>query len=133
MSESRLINSYTMKYIIISAIVILLLMATNPSKSDHVEKVRISLKTAFNKSISKKVENSFAIGIGAYLSDQIVDTFIERSVSVDNFFLFSRTHFRYLDKDIIIGYGCLGNVFISEKLQIEADKILSSITELNDE
>lgn len=115
-----------MKYLLISAFFLLVLFLTNPSKQDHIEKVRVSLKTALNRSISKKTENGFAIGVGAYLTDGLVDAIVEKSVSVDNFYIFSRTHLRYLDKDVIIGFGIFGNVFISDKLQNETDNVLSS-------
>jgi hypothetical protein len=42
-----------MKYLIVTIVVLLVLLFTNPSKQDHIEKVRISLKTALNKSIAK--------------------------------------------------------------------------------
>ena len=120
-----------MKYLIISVVVLLVLLLTNPSKQDHIEKVRISLKTAMNKSIAKKTENDIAIGVGAYLVDGIVDAIVEKSVSIDNFFIFSITHFRYLDKDLLIGYGILGNVIITKNLQKESDRVLSSLDDVN--
>jgi hypothetical protein len=120
-----------MKYLIISVVVLLVLLLTNPSKQDHIEKVRISLKTAMNKSIAKKIENDIAIGVGAYLVDGIVDAIVEKSVSIDNFFIFSITHFRYLDKDLLIGYGILGNVIITKNLQKESDRVLSSLDDVN--
>jgi hypothetical protein len=94
-----------MKYLVIITLVLLLFLVTNPSKDDHVEKVRISLKTALSRSLAKEMENNFAKGLGAYLGDGIVDALVEKSVNFDNFFLFSRTHFRFLDKDVVVGYG----------------------------
>jgi len=120
-----------MKYLIVTIVVLLVLLFTNPSRQDHIEKVRISLKTALNKSIAKKTENGIAIGVGAYFVDGIVDAIIEKSVSIDNFFIFSITHFRYLDKDLIIGYGIFGNVIISKNLQKESDSVLSSLDDID--
>ena len=120
-----------MKYLIITVVILLVLLLTNPSKQDHIEKVRISLKTAMNKSIAKKTGNDIAIGVGAYLVDGIVDAIVEKSVSIDNFFIFSITHFRYLDKDLIVGYGIFGNVIITKNLQKESDSVLSSLDDIN--
>ena len=120
-----------MKYLIITVVILLVLLLTNPSKQDHIEKVRISLKTAMTKSIAKKTGNDIAIGVGAYLVDGIVDAIVEKSVSIDNFFIFSITHFRYLDKDLIVGYGIFGNVIITKNLQKESDSVLSSLDDIN--
>lgn len=120
-----------MKYLIITVVILLVLLLTNPSKQDHIEKVRISLKTAMNKSIAKKTGNDIAIGVGAYLVGGIVDAIVEKSVSIDNFFIFSITHFRYLDKDLIVGYGIFGNVIITKNLQKESDSVLSSLDDIN--
>ncbi|EMY3554990.1 DUF4359 domain-containing protein [Flavobacterium psychrophilum] len=111
-------------YLIISAVAILLLIITNPDETTHIESVKTKLKSAFKKEMSKKLindknENSFSSlgnGLGLLLGDTFIDKMTDGFISRKNYYIFSLTNAEIDGNEKIIGFGVLGNVFLSEKM-----------------
>lgn len=111
-------------YLIISAVIMLLLVITNPDETTHIETVKTKLKSAFKKEMSKKVMNdknedafaSLGNGLGLLFGDTFIDKMTDGFVSRKNYYLFSLTNAEIDGKEKIIGFGVLGNVFLSEKM-----------------
>jgi hypothetical protein len=100
------------------------LVATNPSEQNHTNKV----KSVFNETLENDIaidtsEYSGARELGESFGKLIAQNAIQNNVSRDNYIIFSTT--KYLDKTI--GYGFLGNVYLSEEFY---DKIESKEPEL---
>ena len=95
--------------LIISFALITVLFITNPSEDKHIQEVKTKLKSTFKKEMSKNLMNetssdkSFGSGLGF--------------VSRDNFFLFSLTKAEYKGETKTIGFGVLGNVFVTDKIR----------------
>lgn len=114
----------TKNFLIISVLIILLLMITNPSETAHIESVKTKLKSAFKKEMSKKLmndknENAFSSigsGLGLLFGDTFIDKMTDGFISRKNYYLFSLTNAEVEGKEKIIGFGILGNVFLSEKM-----------------
>tara|TARA_R100000935_G_scaffold29362_1_gene49649 strand:+ start:1395 stop:1796 length:402 start_codon:yes stop_codon:yes gene_type:complete len=115
-------------------VLILGLIFTNPSENEHIDTVKSKLKTAFKKKMSadllenKDNEDSFAMlgnGLGLMLGDTFIDNLTDGFISRENYILFSLTKATYQKQEKIIGFGVLGNVFLSEKI----DKIYEDVEE----
>jgi hypothetical protein len=78
---------------------LLALMATNPSIEDH--------RQAVSEFINRK------IGYSSNPLMKIINQDLIKSVSIDNYLLFSLTNIRDRNKKENIGFGILGNVWIS--------------------
>lgn len=115
-------------------VLILGLIFTNPSETDHIDTVKSKLKTAFKKKMSADLlenndnEDSFAMlgnGLGLMLGDTFIDNLTDGFISRENYVLFSLTKATYQEQEKTIGFGVLGNVFLSEKI----DKIYEDAEE----
>lgn len=102
------------------------LIFTNPSEIDHIDNVKSKLKTAFKKKMSAELienndnEDSFAMlgnGLGLMLGDTFIDNLTDGFISRENYVLFSLTKATYQEQEKTIGFGILGNVFLSEKIE----------------
>jgi hypothetical protein len=109
--------------LIILFALITILFITNPSEDKHIQEVKTKLKSAFKKEMSKNLMNetssdkSFGSGLGLLFGDIFIDKLTDGFVSRDNFFLFSLTKAEYKGETKTIGFGVLGNVFVTDKIR----------------
>ena len=102
------------KLLIGLGIIIAILGITNPSAEDHkqaVTKVIVS---------DMKIElqgNPFA-AFGVLLATKMIDGMVNR----DNYIIFSLTKVSAFGESKIVGYGVLGNVYISDDLKEKMKK-----------
>ena len=105
------------KNYIISGIIVLVLVLgfTNPSEQDH--------KNSVMKTLTKSVESTPTTNkweqLGQNLGMMIVERFVDNAVKRSNFILFSFTKATYQGETKTIGFGVLGNVFLSEKISMK--------------
>jgi len=92
--------------------------ATNPSSAQHKlilkDKMRELLNTEMEK-LKPENESEFSqlgITFGAALGGMIVDKFIDQSVRVDDYYLFSITNVYYEGKKNPVGMGVFGKVIL---------------------
>ena len=92
--------------------------ATNPSSAQHKLILKDKMRELLNTEIEKlKPENEskfsqLGITFGAALGGLIVDKFIDQSVRVDDYYLFSITHVYYEGKKNPVGVGIFGKVIL---------------------
>ena len=109
--------------LLISFAFIIVLFITNPSEDKHIQEVKTKLKSAFKKEMSKNLMNetstdkSFGSGLGLLFGDIFIDKLTDGLVSRDNYFLFSLTKAEYKGETKTIGFGVLGNVFVTDKIR----------------
>lgn len=104
--------------LIIVGIILLLAIFTNPNQVAHKEKVKTTF-TAFYQKQSKEnrtLSNDGFEALGSLLGTSLINTIVENGVSCDNYLLFSITKVNYKGQEKSIGYGMLGNVFLSSKV-----------------
>lgn len=111
-------------YILLCILLILVLIFSNPSEESHIEIVKSKIKIAYNKKMSSEIiesENSplksIGNGLGLLLGDAFIDKLTDGLVTRDNYVLFSLTKVELEGEDRIIGFGFLGNVFLSDKIE----------------
>jgi hypothetical protein len=102
--------------------------ATNPSSAEHKlilkDKMRELLNTEMDK-LKSENDNEFSqlgVTFGAALGGMIVDKFIDESVRVDDYYLFSITNVYYEGKKNPVGLGIFGKVI----LHPDIDKIVKN-------
>ena len=106
-----------------STIILIILLITNPSEQNHIEVVKSKLKIAFKKKMTREMLSdesnsveSVGNGLGILLGDTFIDKMTDGFVSRNNYFLFSTTNVEYKGQKRLIGFGILGNVFVSGKI-----------------
>ncbi|WP_310378218.1 DUF4359 domain-containing protein [Flavobacterium sp.] len=109
------------KQIVLITVVIILIIAifTNPNQAAHKEKVKSTITSLYQKQL-KENETTSSNGfeaLGSLLGTTLINTMVENGVSCDNYILFSITKFTYEGQEKSIGYGLLGNVFLSNKIE----------------
>ena len=109
-------------YILFSVLLAAVLIFTNPSEENHIETVKLKLKMAINKKMSSDINstndsfNAIGNGLGMILGDAIIDKLTQKFVYRENFIIFSLTKVNFKGEVKTIGFGILGNVFISNKI-----------------
>ena len=112
----------TQIYIVISAIIIGVLFITNPNEINHKEAVKSKLKSLFSEKMVSNIENDenpfsrLGSGLGLLIGDTFIDKITEESIRRENYFLFSLTKSEFNGQEKIIGFGVLGNIFLSDKM-----------------
>ncbi len=116
-----------------------ILFATNPEESKHREEAkkvlredlqtRVESKDDQVKSLigglsddddeqttqSTKKGGLFSTIFNSFLGDAVVDNIVDEIVYAENCGLFSLTKIKYNGEEATVGFGVLGNVFISDK------------------
>lgn len=110
----------TKQIVLITMIVILIIVIfTNPNLTAHKEKVKSTIITFYQKQLKENQtsSNNGFEALGSLLGTSLINTMVENGVSCDNYLLFSITKFTYEGQEKSIGYGVLGNVFLSSKIE----------------
>jgi len=108
------------KQIVLITVIVILIIAifTNPNQSAHKEKVKTTITSLYQKQLKENqtTSNNGFEALGSLLGTSLIATMVENGVSCDNYILFSITKFTYEGQEKSIGYGLLGNVFLSSKI-----------------
>jgi hypothetical protein len=105
--------------LIIGSVIVLVAILTNPNQTAHKEKVKSTITAFYQEQLKKDKttsNNSFE-AFGSLLGISFINSIVENAVSSDNYFLFSITKINYEGQEKSIGYGVLGNVFLSSKVE----------------
>lgn len=105
--------------ILITLCVIIILAVTNPSTDEHKQAVKTKVNSFVQKSYQSETPyktelETAGYNLGVMIGSSIVDKFIENAVSRESYVIFSLTKINWQGKSKTIGYGFLGNVFLSE-------------------
>jgi hypothetical protein len=98
--------------LIVISFILLALMATNPSIEDHRQAVVEKMKEKMTESSNSDTKNEWQKA-GEAIGMAIGGGIVEKAVSRDNYLLFSLTKISFGDKAKNIGFGLLGNVFVT--------------------
>lgn len=101
-------------------VVLVLLLVTRPSRKAHVDAI-VSACRAYT---SEKIDSSWlsittvtAEG-GKWVMNRLVDDFIERHLSTDDYFLLNVGHMEVLGESKMVSLGILGHVFTFDKQDV---------------
>lgn len=109
------------KQIVLITVAVILIVAffTNPNQAAHKEKVKSTITSLYQKQLKENqtTSNNGFEALGSLLGTSLINTMVENGVSCDNYLLFSITKITYEGQEKSIGYGLLGNVFLSSKIE----------------
>lgn len=109
--------------------VMLTAILTNPSKEEHEKIVRDKAEQLLKSQLHAKDQQFFGLGMQLFGND-IVDKFIQTSVVVDNYYLFSLTKIKWQGTEQIIGGGAFKHIWLSPKIDEKADEIIAAIKKI---
>ena len=107
----------TWKYILF-ILLLALLFASNPGLQDHRDAVSAKINRLLAKEISKDDTTGNTLDgagaqLGQMLGSMVINKVVENAVQRKNYLFFSLTSFEINGDEKIIGFGILGNVFIT--------------------
>lgn len=113
----------TRHYVIIGFCLFALITAlTNPGTEKHKEEVKLKMNAFLEKGMNKDktTQNdqwSKAGGLmGNAFAKSMINMMVDNMVSSSNYILFSTTNVTIEGKTKTIGFGILGNIFLSSKI-----------------
>lgn len=109
----------TKHYAIIGVSLFLLIIAlTNPGTERHKEEVKLKMNAFLEKEMSKENDELSTAGglMGKALAKSMINMMVDNMVTSSNYILFSTTNVTYEGKTKTIGFGILGNIFLSGKI-----------------
>lgn len=118
------IMSKTRIFALFVVAIMLAAVFTNPKKEQHEAIVKAKAEELLKKQVGEKEKGFIAIGM-QLLGNNLVDNFISNTVVVENYYLFSLTKIKWQGKEITIGGGAFGKVWISPKVDEKADEIVA--------
>ena len=120
--EKDKLSGYTRSFdrkgwtIIGSIFLALLLLVTNPSQDKH----KLALKDKFISSITteleKQKEKTGMEGLQLSVATMFIDNMVDKTVTSTNWLLFSTTKITIEGNEKTIGFGILGHVYLSNKI-----------------
>ena len=117
-----------MKRIIALSLFVLLGIAlwTNPSKEQQQAAVKQKASAMINERLGKTEKEYFNIGMQLF-GKNVIDEFVQNSVIIDNYYLFSLIKIKWQGKEYPIGGGAFKKVWISDKVDEKADEIVNAL------
>ena len=116
-------------FALILIVVMLAAILTNPSKEEHEKIVRAKAEQLLKNQLHAKDREFFGLGMQLFGND-IVDKFIQSSVVVDNYYLFSLTKIKWQGTEQIIGGGAFKHIWLSPKIDEKADEIIAALKKI---
>ncbi|MNF05923.1 hypothetical protein D3C80_2057620 [compost metagenome] len=62
--------------------------------------------------------------------NKLVDSFVQNSVVIDNYYLFSLTKIKWQGTEQIIGGGAFKQIWLSPKIDEKADEIIAALKKI---
>jgi hypothetical protein len=106
-------------FIILLTVILIISVFTNPNEMAHKEKVKSTITDFYERQLEKgETVSGNAFGnIGSLFGVSLINKMIENLVSCDDYLFFSITKITFEGQEKSIGFGVLGNVFISDKVE----------------
>lgn len=115
--------SKTRIFALVTVALMLVAIATNPSQAKHEQAIKDKAQEILKNQLNYEHEDAFQLGMTLF-GDRIVERFVESNVVIENYYLFSITKIRWQGEETLIGGGAFTKVWLSERLDEEADKII---------
>lgn len=106
-------------YLILLGLLFLFCFFSNPKIEEHKESFRIKLTGIVEEILTESSNNIFVIGWGKMAGEEVIKEIL-KNVAVDNYIFFSITKFNYASNSTLIGFGFLGTVYFTDKINKES-------------
>lgn len=121
--------SKTRIFALIMVAFMLICILTNPSKEQFEDAINKKATTLIKQQL--QYEDNAAIDLAMTLfGNKVVDRFIDNNVKIKNYYLFTTVSIQWEGKVTPIGGGALKTVWLSPKIDEEADKIIGILKSL---
>lgn len=118
-------------FLVILGVILLIAYLTNPKEELHKEMLEIRLMEVLDETMLERQDDVIAFTAWKLAGRQVVETFADNYISVDNYFLFSLTRLHWDGASYITGIGGFGKVYITKRLNSElAEKMIENIENL---
>lgn len=116
--------------------ILIVLVLTNPDEARHSATVKEILTKEFNRKMTDEIysKNSKTSGLytlGLIFGETLIDKTADGYIGREDFYLFSLTKIDTEDEKYTIGFGILGNVYVSDKLKENFTKRLDEMAKEN--
>lgn len=121
--------SKTRIFALLLVAVMLAAVLTNPSKAEFDNAVKDKATSILKSQL--QYENQEAIQLGMTLfGDKVVRDFVDKSIIVDNYYLFSLVNIKWQGEKTPIGGGAFKTIWLSPKIDEKADEIIGILKNL---
>lgn len=104
---------------------------TNPTEAEMRDTLLTKLTAVFNESMQERKSDVVTYTAWQVGGDKMVDLFIEKYVTVHNYYLFSLVKIHWDNKSYIVGIGGFNNIYITNRLNKElADNIINNAQQM---
>jgi len=112
-------------FLVLIVLIAVAAVFTNPTEEKHKDTLKSKLKTHLQEFMERESFTTRSVGnlVGGVAVDQLVD----RTVSVDDYYIFSTTNVTLNGKKQQIGIGVFGNIFYTKKMDEIINEELSQI------
>lgn len=122
MSKTR-IFALVMLALILGAIL------TNPPREQFEKVIKTKATEILEKQLKYKDQDAVRLGMTLF-GDKITQDFMDRTISIKNYYLFSIVRLKWQDKETPIGVGAFKTVWLSSKIDEKADEIIGILKDL---
>jgi Domain of unknown function (DUF4359) len=102
--------------IIGSIFLILLLLFTNPSQDKHKLALKDKFVVSITKELEKQKQKTGMEGLQSVVATMFIDNMVDKTVTSENWLLFSTTKITIEGNENTIGFGILGHVYLSSEV-----------------
>jgi hypothetical protein len=113
----------------ILGMLLLVMIVTNPSESDHRQQLRQNVTEGMAQAIEEQMGESSFLPLGMIthmLAAPIIEQTLSSLTQYHNYVIFSTTSIYTSEGDVTVSYGCLGKVLTADK-----DKVAEAIATSN--
>lgn len=121
--------SKTRIFALVGIVIMVVAFLTNPSRERHEEILRAKAEELLTAQLNYKQKDAVELGMMLF-GNRVINEFIENNVKIDNYYLFTITRIRWENQEHAIGGGAFGMVWLSPKIDEEANKIIQTLQTL---
>lgn len=121
--------SKTRIFALVGIVVLVVAFLTNPSQERQEEVLRAKAKELLTSQLDYEHEDAVQLGMMLF-GDRVIDEFLINNVQIKNYYLFSLIEISWQAEKQVVGGGALGQVWLSPKIDTEADKIIRTLKDL---
>jgi len=102
---------------------------TNPPQEKHEQVVAAKAKQILQEQLSYEHQDAIEFGMQLF-GDQLVKRFMKDNIKIENYYLFSTTKVRWQSKDVVIGIGAFGHIWLSSKIDEKLTEVISILKKI---
>lgn len=128
MKKNKTRNKSGSIFLVIFVTILLVAYFTNPKEEIHKERLKIRFTEVIDEIMLERQDDGIVYSAWKLVGSQLVETFVDNNITVDNYYLFTLTRLHWNGESYIAGIGCFGKVYITKQLNRElAEKMIDNM------